>query len=440
MQKPINLETGDLKNLFFRFAGPSILGMLIVSAQIMIDGLFLSAKVGAMGLAAVNLSMPVINTMISVALMIVSGGIVISGVALGAKDNARAAGLTTLTLALYTVTLGILSALVVLNLDSLCSILKAEGELAAYVRPYLGIMAGASVLFCIPNLTEAFARLAGRPNYVLVSGIICLSANVLLDYLLIFRLNMGMSGAAIATVAANTISGIIVSRQIKFGRIVGGLREVWSIFFNGSSEMLTAVSAAFATYLFNVILMRELGHLGVAALTIVFYINMMVIMSMFGLASSLQPLISYNLGARNIVKIKRLLHIALVSAGAICIGVYLAVQIFKTPIVGAFAGGDFELIAIATEAASILTIHYLFLFANIVAVAFHTAIERPIESAVIAIARSIFFVAIFLYALPPILGSTGIWLSIPLAEACTLVISIVLIRRSLRRLKWSLRK
>lgn len=434
MSKPINLETDNLKKLFFRFAGPSILGMLIVSMQIMIDGFFVSLKIGATGLAAVNLSMPIISIVLSVALMIISGGIVITGIAKGSKNETKAAGLTSLTLLTYNIVLIVLSAVIVLNLDAVCLLLGAKGELLPYVKSYLGTMVAGSILFCIPNLTEAFARLAGRPNKVLLSGIICLSANVLFDYILVYRLDMGMRGAAFATITANTIAGIILWPTIKFGKIVGSLREVRSIFFNGSSEMLTAVSAALATYLFNIILLRELGIVGVAALTIVFYINIIVNMSLFGLAQSLQPLIAYNLGAERIDRVKRLLNIALVSGGSIGLGVYLIVMMFKAPIVGAFSANNLELTATASIAASYVCIHYLFSFANIIACAFHTAIERPIESAIIAISRSIVFVALFLYTLPLFFGYIGIWLSIPLAELLTMFISIVFTRRSLKRM------
>ncbi len=434
MPRPINIETENLRKLFFRFAAPSILGMLIVSMQIMIDGFFVSLKVGTVGLAAVNISMPIISIIISIALMIISGGIVITGIAKGSKNETRAAGLTSLTLLIYTIVLALFSLLITLNLDSVCTLLKAQGELRPYVREYLGIMAGGAVFFCIPNLTEAFARLAGRPNKVLLSGIICLSANVLLDYILVYRLDWGMKGAAFATISANITAGIILWPAIKFGKIVGSMREVRNIFFNGSSEMLTAVSAALATYLFNVILLREIGTTGVAALTIVFYINIIVNMSLFGLAQSLQPLIAYSLGAKRIDKVRELLNIALVSGAAIGFSIYLVVLIFKQAIVGAFSSNNAELLALASIAAGYVCVHYLFSFVGVIACAFHTAIEKPIESAIIAISRSILFVALFLYTLPLYLGHIGIWLSIPLAEFSTLILSIILTRRSLRKL------
>ncbi len=387
MNKQLDLEHDSLSKLFFSFAAPSILGMLIVSAQIMIDGLFLSAKVGALGLAAVNLSMPVISIMLSIALMIVSGGIVITGVAKGSKDEKLAAGFTTLTITIYATVLASLSAIILLNIDAVCNALGATGQIHSYVRSYLGYMAGGAVLYCLPNLTEAFARLNGRPNFVLVSGIICLSINVILDYLFIFRLDMGMSGAALATIGANTTAAIILSPLVKCARIRGTLRDIKNIFFNGSSEMITAVSAALATYLFNIILMRKTGAVGVAALTIVFYINMIVNMSLFGLAQSLQPLVAYNLGAKSYIKIRKLLRIALASGGTIGISIYLAVQLLDKSIVKAFANGNTELITIASIAVSYVTIHYLFSYSNIVMGTLHTARERPKETDVGMLAK-----------------------------------------------------
>ncbi|MGL4509788.1 MATE family efflux transporter, partial [Cetobacterium sp.] len=111
MSQNITLENGCVKKLFFKFALPSILGMLIVSLQIMVDGLFLSKGVGAQGLAAVNLSMPLINLLLSIALMICIGGGVLVGIASGNGNETRAKGLTSLTLVLLLTTLLIISVL-----------------------------------------------------------------------------------------------------------------------------------------------------------------------------------------------------------------------------------------------------------------------------------------------------------------------------------------
>ena len=158
------MGVSDINRRFLHFAAPSIVGMLIVSFQIMIDGLFVSSGVGVLGLAAVNISMPLVNVLMSVAVMIVSGGIVICGIAQGQGRDELVRGYTTLTLIVCVVTLTLLSVLILIFLKDICYLLGSDDEVYPYVRTYLGILSGAVVFYIIPNFTEAFTRLAGKPN------------------------------------------------------------------------------------------------------------------------------------------------------------------------------------------------------------------------------------------------------------------------------------
>ena len=428
-------RTPGIRRQLFNYAVPSIVGMLIVGIQTIVDGVFVSKGVGALGLAAINLSMPLISTAVSVAIMIISGGVVIAGVAKGGGNEEKAKGYTTLTFAVLFATCLLISLLIGLFLKPLCYFLGANDEVYPFVQQYLGIIGCGFIFYCIPNITEAFTRFAGKPNWVFISGLICCVVNIVLDYFFVLKFDWGVSGAAIATCIANTSAAIVLVHNVRFGKLMGGWKEIGKMFYNGSSEMFTSVSAAVTTYIFNLVLMNEIGPKGVAALTIVCYLNFIVNMSIFGLSQALYPLVSTNLGARNYQRIKSLLFNSMFFGGCIGIGVFLVVLIFKQPIVNAFTEGDVELHTLALTAVTYVTLHYLLSFINIVACSFHTAIERPIESVVIALCRSIVFVLIPLYALTPLIGQLGIWLSMPIAEALTLAISLPLMARSLRKMR-----
>ena len=428
-------ETLSVRKQLFQYAFPSIIGMLIVGIQTFIDGIFVSRGGGAIGLAAINLSMPLISVMLSVAIMIISGGVVIAGIAKGRGDEERAKGYTTLTFTVLVSSMLILSALLLLNLKGICYLLGCNDEVYPFVRKYLGIIGGAFIFYCIPNFTEAFTRFAGKPNWVFLSGTICCVVNVVLDYFFVLKFNWGVSGAAIATCIANSSAAVVLAPNVKMGRLKGGWRQVGKIFYNGSSEMLTSVSAAITTFIFNLFLMREIGPNGVAALTIVCYINFAVNMSIFGLSQALYPLMSFNVGAKDYGRIKSLLYNSLLFSGIIGVSIYLIALIFRQGIVNVFANGDMELAALTTTAMTYITLHYLVSFVNIIGTSFHTAIERPLESALIALCRSIVFVLIPLFALSPLIGQMAIWLSMPIAETLTLFVSIPLMMKSMKKLK-----
>lgn len=434
MQQNITLENGCVKKLFFKFAIPSILGMLIVSLQMIVDGMFLSKGVGSIGLAAVNLSMPLINTLLSVSLMICVGGSVLVGIASGNKDYNKADGLTTLTLILLFSVLISLSVIILLNFKFITNLLGVNQEIYPFVKNYLSILVAGSVFFNMPIFTETFIRIAGKPNQVFISGLVCFTVNVFLDFIFIIKLGMGMEGAAIATCFANMLGALTLIPNIKFGKLVGSLSDIKDIFYNGSSEMLTTISSAITTFVFNIIVMKNIGILGVSALSIVFYVNSIVNISLYGLSQALQPIISYNLGAKRIDKIKDVLKISLKSGAAIGIITFIAMQIFGESLINLFSNGDKKLASLTKDVVFFFTFTYLLSFINIISSSFHTSIEKPFESAFISCGRSIIFVMIPLFSLPIILGDVGIWLATPIAELLCLGVSIPMMIKSLKKL------
>lgn len=444
MSKRNALETENITKLFFKFAIPSIFGMLIVSLEIMIDGMFLGRNVGPLGLAAVNLSMPLINFLMSVGLMICVGGGVITSIYFGKKKLNRARELTSITLMLLIGVLEFLSLIVLINLDFFINFLGANEEVYPYVRAYMIPMMIGAFFYTSPIFTETFVKIEEKPNLVFVSGSVCLTFNALLDYLFIQKFQWGMVGGATATLLACMFGFLALLPNLHFKLPQKSLRiylkDIKNIFFNGSSEMLSVVSSTFAMYLFNLTLMKKIGVLGVSALTIVFYINQMLNISLYGLSQALQPLVAYNLGARHLDKIKKVLRVSLITGGTLGAVAYIGSHIWGGFIIGIFSKGNQELMSLAKTALFYISFAYLISFLNIISTSFLTSIEKPIESVVVSLGRSIVFIAIPLFILPDLIGAKGIWLSIPIAELMCLVVSYFLMKKAIAQITWRLTK
>lgn len=444
MSKRNALETENITKLFFKFAIPSIFGMLIVSLEIMIDGMFLGRNVGPLGLAAVNLSMPLINFLMSVGLMICVGGGVITSIYFGKKKLNKARELTSITLMLLIGVLEFLSLIVLINLDFFINFLGANEEVYPYVRAYMIPMMIGAFFYTSPIFTETFVKIEEKPNLVFVSGSVCLTFNALLDYLFIQKFQWRMVGGAVATLLACMLGFLALLPNLHFKLPQKSLRiyikDIKNIFFNGSSEMLSVVSSTFAMYLFNLTLMKKIGVLGVSALTIVFYINQMLNISLYGLSQALQPLVAYNLGARHLDKIKKVLRVSLITGGALGAVAYIGSHIWGSFIIGIFSKGNQELMSLAKTALFYISFAYLISFLNIISTSFLTSIEKPIESVVVSLGRSIVFIAIPLFILPDLIGAKGIWLSIPIAELMCLVVSYFLMKKAIAQITWRLTK
>lgn len=441
------LETENISTLFFKFAIPSIFGMLIVSLEVMIDGMFLGRNVGSLGLAAVNLSMPLINFIMSVGLMICVGGGVITSIYFGKKKFIRAREITTITLLLLIGVLEFLSLIVLFNLDFFINFLGANKEVYPYVKAYMIPMMIGAFFYTSPIFTETFVKIEEKPNLVFLSGSVCLTSNAILDYLFIAKFKWGMTGGATATLLACMFGFMALLPNLHFKLPQKSLRlyikDIKNIFFNGSSEMLSVVSSTFAMYLFNLTIMKKIGVLGVSALTIVFYINQMLNISLYGLSQALQPLVAYNLGAKHLDKIKKVLKISLITGGALGGVAYIGSHIWGELIIKIFSKGNQELINLAKIALFYISFSYLISFLNIISTSFLTSIEKPIESVIVSMGRSIVFIAIPLFILPDLIGAKGIWLSIPIAEVMCLVVSYYLMKKAMikitKRLKKNLR-
>lgn len=190
--------------------------------------------------------------------------------------------------------------------------------------------------------------------------------------------------------------------------------------------MLTVISSAIATYIFNLILMKNIGSLGVSALTIVFYVNSILNICLYGLAQALQPLVSFNLGARRFDRIMESLKISLISGATLGIVFFITMIFQKELIINMFSKGDKALETLTNEVLRVVIFQYLFSFINVMASAFLTALEKPFESVVISLFRSLIFTVTFLFLLPKLLGNVGLWLSLPAGEFSCIFISIPL--------------
>ena len=443
----VSLEKGSVKKLFFSFAVPSIVGMLIVSMQMMIDGFFVANTVGAQGLAAINLSMPVISFVMSVSMMICAGGGVYCSIALGNNQKRKANEIFSFTFAVYLTILGSFSLIGFIFIDEIIKVLGATSSLAVMVKPYLLTMLLLNIFYNFPIFTETFIKIANKPHFVFISCFTCFTGNVIGDYIFIVKLGMGVFGAALATCLADGIAGLILMRQyiksrsaISLIKPKGDRKLLGKILYNGSSEMLTVVSSAVATFIFNLILMKRIGEIGVSALTIVFYVNAVVSICLYGLSQALQPIVSYNLGAKRIDKIKEVLRTAFVTGAGIGIFFFIVMKLKSSFVVEMFSKGNKELELLTNEVLNIVVFQYLFSFVNITASSFLTAIEKPLESGVVAFARSLVFTAGFLLTLPLILGNTGLWLALPVGEFFCMTVSIPLMVFSYKKIKTKILK
>lgn len=426
---------------FFSYSVPAIIGMLLTSGIIIVDGLFIGNFIGETGLAAVNLTLPLLYLFLGAAIMTGVGGSVKTAHALGAGNRLDADRHFSFTIILTVVIIGALTLLSALFFDTILGLMTDIPGLKESLSVYLGTILWFYPAIMISIVFSIFIRTQGNPVLSLFFGIAGNSLNLALDYFMIVRWGMGLRGAALASGIS-----VIVPMTLGFFYFMSGksflsftpvsikMDRILSTLFNGSSEMVGQLSIGITTWLFNRIILSRLGVDGVAAYTIVGYAAFVQMMIITGFATGLGPIIGVYYGAGKGHQIRSVMNIALLSGfctGLIC---WTGVVLFSGSIAGGFSANNPQIIAIAGKSFVLFTAAFLFNGFNILSTAYFTAIGDAATSAVIALLRGLVLINILVLLLPRIIGDTGIWLSYPLSELITLGAVIFYYRKSCRDL------
>jgi len=422
---------------FFSFSIPAILGMLLTSGIVIIDGLFIGNIIGEAGLASVNLTLPVLYLFLGTAIMIGVGGSVKAGHCLGSGRQDQASRHFSLTIALSIITIVSLTLLCFFFIEPLLEIINTKQALRPNVQTYLRTILWFYPAMMINIVFSIFMRAQGKPGLSLFFGLAGNALNVVLDYFMIARWGMGLQGAALATGISVIIPmgcGILyfLSERsvLNFVKFFWKMPDIGQIFFNGSSEMIGQLSVGFTTWMFNRIILYRMGVDGLAAYTIVGYIAFVQIMIITGFTIGLGPIVSYSYGADKADHIKRIMKISMISSfstGLIC---WLIVMFSSTAISGSFSPGNENIIAIARSGFYLFTAAFLLNGFNMMITAFFTSIGDAKISVIIASLRGLLLINLFVLILPRFMGDTGIWISYPLSELVTLCFSIVFLKQS----------
>ncbi len=420
---------------FFSYSVPAILGMLLTSGIVVIDGLFIGNIIGKEGLAGVTLTLPVLYLFLGTAIMIGVGGAVKTGHSLGAGKKDEAAGYFSSTLALAVIMIMGLTGLCAAFFDPVLEKLNTDPALHTFVKSYLGTILWFYPAMMINIIFSIFIRAEGRPGLSLFFGVAGNALNIVLDYLMIAR--MGLYGAALATGISVLIpmscgilyflSGRSVLRFVKFSWV---WQDMGRILFNGSSEMIGQLSIGFTTWVFNRVILSRLGVDGVAAYTIVGYVAFVQMMIITGFAMGLGPIVGYDFGAGKTDHIQRIMKIALISgfvAGVFC---WAVVLFSSTKIAASFSLGNENIIILARSAFGLFAAAFLLNGFNILITAYFTAMGNALISLVVASLRGLLLINLFVLVLPLFMGDAGIWASYPLAELATLLFAAVFMRQS----------
>ena len=387
----------SLLKQFFHFSAATVASLMVFSLYSIVDGLFVARGVGEYAMTAVNLSVPFVNLLFSIAVIFAVGTSTIIAYLLGQKNAQSANKLFSQNLVTLVVIGVTISVLVLAFTEPLARLLGAEEVTLEYTIHYLQGLAPFAVCFMISYNLEVLVKTDGRPRLALVTVCVGCVTNCVLDYLAIFHWGLGIWGAAAATGVSQLLTCLIylthfLGKHTTFHPV--RFRMDWKIYRRllpiGISDGLTELCNGLMIFLFNHTILRCIGTDGLVAYTIIAYANTLVINITMGVSQGSQPLISFQNGRGDGTAIGNLLRYGLRTMCGIAAVCFTVLFLAAPKLVAVYlpeAGA--EMLTFATDAFRRYSLCYLPVGFNIYIAGFLTAMERPLPAVSISTGRGL---------------------------------------------------
>ena len=425
-----------LKKDFFNQAVPSIASMWVSALYIMVDGMFVSKGVGPDALAAVNLTVPFVNTIFGLSVLFSIGTSTITSYTLGTGNKKNASETFSLSITFLTILSILLSIVSFIGLDKLSLFLGATGDNINLVKSYLGIIIMFAPFYMVSYALEVLIKVDGYPHLSVAGVIISAITNIVLDYLFVIKFGWGVEGAALATGLARVFSFTFFASHFlgkkstlkikRFNFSFNTIKKVTSI---GFSDCITELSMGIVILLFNQCIIVTLGDKGLIAYSVISYINTLVLSTMLGISQALQPLTSFYNGSKDRDSVKRLLKIAL-NTTAIFSTIILTICVFFSDILVLMFidKSNIEIFNYTKDVLKVFSISFALLGFNVLTSGALASIEKPKDAGIISMGRGLIVVFIAVAITVSVFGGNGIWISTILSELIVLIFSVAKIK------------
>ena len=440
------MGTEPIPRLLLEFSIPVMTGMIVQAVYSIINRAFIGnvPEAATLGMAAITVGMPIIFLNMAFGMLVGFGGSAALSLYLGQKNQESAekvlGNALTLTLILGLLVMG----LGIVFLDPLLLILGATPEVLPYAREYNLIILIATIPMMIGFGLINFIRAEGNPrtsmNYMVLSAVV----NVVLDAVFILGFHWGVAGAALGTLFAQSFTAFLVLRYFftKRGHVHFHVRSlkldraiVLKMTAIGSSSFFMQVAASLVQFVLNNQLMVHGGDKALAAWGIISTLLMFFLFFVFGLNGGSQPLIGYNYGAKNFLRVRTTAKWAILSATVIVTVSWGLLQLFASFFVGMFSGQDRELHDMATRGLQMTSLLMPVIGFQVIAAGYFNAVGKPAHSMFLALSRQVLFLLPLAWLLPLFWGLDGIFWATPAADLLAALVTLVFFTREFRQLQ-----
>lgn len=431
------LDKNISTHMLLKFAFPTIVSMMFMGIYTTVDGIFVSRIIGTNALSAVNIVMPIITTAIALGAMLSTGGSAIVAKKMGEGEIEEARKIFSLLIVTAFVVSLFFSIVGMFFITPIIRFLGANDMIFTYSYEYAQMTLVFITFSTFSMIFQVFFITAGRASLGLKLSVLGGVCNIILDYVLIVVMDTGIRGAAIATGVGYSLPALVGFSYFLLNR-KGTLFLVKPKFdkkiilkscTNGASEMVTNLSIGVVIILLNNILIRLAGADGVAAITIIFYVQGLLASVYMGYSMGIAPIISYNYGKKDTNRLKKIYVISLKFITVLSLITFVVSQIFANSLVSIFAPAETSVYIMAVRGYRLFSICFLFMGFNVYGSTMFTALSNGRVSATLSFLRTLVFVVAAILLLPLIMGIDGVWISVPLAELLGFFVTVYYLKK-----------
>ena len=438
---PVELGTEPIGKLLKNYAVPAIIAMTASSLYNIVDSIFIGHGVGPLAIAGLAVTFPLMNLSAAFGTLVGVGATTMISVLLGQKNyevaNKVLGNVVILNIIIGLIFMGVSLAF----LDPILYFFGASENTIGYAREYMQIiLAGNAVTHLYLGLNSVL-RASGNPKLAMMLTILSVLINIAVAPVLIFWLDMGISGAAIATVAAQVAAlAIILAYFSRKDRILHFSRKIFRLDWRiakdslaiGLAPFLMNAAACIVTLFINQQLKKYGGDLAIGAYGIVNRISFLFIMVNMGLNQGMQPIAGYNYGTRNYTRVKGVMWKTVKYATAVTCTGFLIALLVPHQAVSVFTS-DSQLIEFSAKGLRMLTLAFPLVGFQMVSSSFFQCLGMVNKAILLSMSRQLLFLIPCIYVLPLLWGNIGVWASFPISDFAAFVISAILMWDLLRK-------
>ncbi|MGI6434715.1 MAG: MATE family efflux transporter [Syntrophomonadaceae bacterium] len=444
MDRSQHMGNKSIGSLLWNFSLPAIVGMSVNALYNVVDRIFVGRGIGSLAIAATTVALPLMVVLMAVSILIGVGATALISIRLGEQKKAEAEKIAGNAITMLIVLPAFFATLFFIFTEPILVFCGASPEVLPYARDFTQIIMLGAVFGSFSMGVNNFIRAEGNPRVAMYTQLLGAVANVVLNYIFIFRFGWGMKGSAFATILAQMISAIWVLGYFLTGRSLlklrlSNLRPAWTILSSimaiGFAPFGMQIASSIQQVILNNTLMVHGGDMALSAIGIVMSIATLLFMPVLGLAQGAQPIIGFNYGARRYDRVKATWKMAVLAGTAIALAGYLVLHIWPAQLVGLFSDGD--------TALTTMTIHAMLIYMALIPIAgfqivsstYFQAVGKARQAVVLSLSRQVLFFIPLLLILPRFWGVEGVWRAAPLADFLAVSLSATLMYWEMRNLR-----